>query len=108
VAYLRALNGEFMRVSSMRTTLDAYASRYGGTLASAEADRCENKGPSDEDVLRVTRVHLACDRPAAPATQVQASADAHAAEQAQRQERCMALGAAPAQGAQTAALVAQP
>lgn len=99
VAYLRALNGRFLRVSSMRSTLDAYASRYGGKLPAAVADRCQNLGPTREDVERAQRVHLACDAVEAPG----ALAVFDAADLAHRRESCQRVGP-PRPVARTAAL----
>lgn len=99
VAYLRAMNGDFLRVSSMRTTLDAYASRYGGTLPKPSADACENKGPSREDVARATKVHLACDR----LDQPEFVRTLEPGDLQRRRERCTELGA-PRPSVQTAEL----
>jgi hypothetical protein len=92
VEYIRALNGNFLRVSSMRTTLDAYASRYGGKLPEKIATQCLGMGPSAEDVVRATRAHLACDRLQEP--EFVRALDATDVEH--RRERCAAVGQRPA------------
>jgi hypothetical protein len=61
VEYLRLMNGKFLRVSSMRTTLDAYAKRY-GVMRPTNEKHCRDGGPSQDEVWRMTRIHLACDR----------------------------------------------
>ena len=61
VTYLRALNGDFFPLSSMRTTLDAYAEKFGARKPASEDD-CVNAGPTPQDVKRVVHAHLGCDR----------------------------------------------
>jgi hypothetical protein len=61
VEYQRMFNGRFLRVSSMRSTLDDYALNYGGKLPTAKVS-CSGKSPTADEVKRITRIHLACDR----------------------------------------------
>ncbi|MBI5720393.1 MAG: hypothetical protein HZC37_22180 [Burkholderiales bacterium] len=103
VAYLRALNGNFVRISSMRTTLDAYASRYGGALAVEEADACVNNAPTPTDVRRATHAQLACGR----LEEAEFVRTLDPGDLAQRRERCIDLDRTPAPGTQTAAAGAQ-
>lgn len=98
VEYQRMFNGRFLRVSSMRSTLDDYALNYGGKLPTGK-ESCSGKGPSEDEVRRIRRIHLACDRlePGDFVNTIEASDLAH------RREACFTTK--PAQAGTRAALL---